>query len=217
ISKLVGPEFAIRWAFDLNEGKGLNINAMDSQIVQHHLMRSMETDKEGKTPLVQSVDAIANSSATDKKQAMNIMINKSLQALVDPEATPYAKERALLNIFGEGNRDFLQFFSPKDNKDPNKDQGTTRIGLFRRLTSPAVTKAIVELRDSSERGQELWNNYMSWRDYSFNALMKTTMNTMAKIPTDDQTLNIKFDDATGKIITEELKSSNPTWDVPASW
>lgn len=217
ISKLVGPEFAIRWAFDLNEGKGLNINTMDSQIVQHHLMRSMETDKEGKTPLVQSVDAIANSSATDKKQAMNIMINKSLQALVDPEATPYAKERALLNMFGEGNKDFLQFFSPKDNKDPNKDQGTTRIGLFRRLTSPAVTKAIVELRDSSERGQELWNNYMSWRDYSFNALMKTTMNTMAKIPTDDQTLNIKFDEATGKIITEELKSSNPTWDVPASW
>lgn len=218
INQLVGPEFATRYAFDLTTDGQLRLSQMDQQIIQYHLKKSVDPKMEGNTPAVQSLDNLANSPRVENKpEAMNIFLKKQEIAITDPQATLYAKERAALNMFGEGNADFLQFFSPKDSADPNKDTGMTRISKFRQFTSPAVTKALAEIRDKSPRGQEIWQNYINWRDYSFNALMKTELDTMAKIPTDDQTLDIQFDPSTGKIIMQERSTDNPTWDRTASW
>lgn len=218
INKLLGPEFATRYAFDMRDGQGLNLSRMDQQILQHHLMKSMDPAKEGKTPAVQTLDNIANSSrVTNKPESMNLFLQKQEMTLTSPDANLYSKERAALNMFGEGNQDFLQFFSPKDNANPNKDMGMSRISKFKQFTSPQITKALAELRDKSPRGQEIWENYINWRDYSFNTLMKTELDTMSRIPTDDQTLNISFDSSTGKVIATEITPDNPTWDRPASW
>jgi hypothetical protein len=200
-----GPDGRARW------------NGMDKELNDYHLKKLQDPNIQN-TPLVNTLDQISNSqNITDRKGLVTNAVDKSILSLTDKGFSPAAKERAALNMFGPGNQDFLQFFDPSDNTDPNKDKGSTRVSIFRKFTSPAVAKAMIEVRDNSPRGQELYNNYVQWRDYSFNTLFKTTMDTLKSIPTDDQTMNIQFDTSTGKIIMQSRgRTEFSVWDQTAS-
>lgn len=168
------------------------------------------------TPVVSAIDKIANADEKliprkEKAVAIKDLVEKNIGVLVHPESSLATKERAAENWFGEGNQDFLKAFNPKNSNDLMKDTGMTRHQMFMSLNSPAVAKTMGELRTSSARGEELYQNYQDWRTYNFYALYKQELDTMKTIPVTDQTMNIQFDAETGKIIPQDRIGSGDAY------
>jgi hypothetical protein len=222
---LGGTAFADRYMMTADANGKMPLERSEQQLQDFRLQQLQEPSLSGNTPVeatLKDIKASTGLSQAQKQQTIDETVDKNLLALTDPEAPADVRGRAAENFFAENNANFLSFFANRDNKNPMKDTGRTQVNYFRKLNSPEVAKNMIKVRDEHPRGQDIYNMYQDWRAYSFSYVMKTELDTLKAIPTQDQTINIQFDEASGKIVSQGRSPINEAfapkyYNKAASW
>jgi hypothetical protein len=199
VSAVHGPEMANN-LYTLGDGKSI-INEMVAglSLVRDKIGKA-SIDATGNKPAISYLYELKNSKAENTAVAAQEFTNKMLTTLADPKATPAVKSNFAKSLFSPENKDFVLFFDESDNVNKDKDTKGTRLGLFRRMTSPAIVKTMEQIRDSGDT--QTWQNYVNWREQSYVTLVKPELDKMKYIPVWDQTMNIQVG-SDGKIIPQD--------------
>lgn len=96
-------------------------------------------------------------------KTVNQYVSDRVHELTDPSVPPQLKANAAKVAFSPENINFLNKFQAADGSQSK---------VFGQLVSPAVTKAMLQLRDSTPEGKQTWDNYSMWAKNNFMGLFK---------------------------------------------
>lgn len=109
------------------------------------------------TTMGEQVSKIKASGLSDAKVYKGLVDN-TISALTDKTITPEAFEQFAKNTFGPANYNVFANFKQSEKLD-----------LFNKLTSPAVTRRMIE---ESKNNPDLWNMYQGWAKSRFTELFR---------------------------------------------
>lgn len=113
--------------------------------------------------------APGGTKASTVKQYVADRVNE----LTNPALSPELRANAAKIAFSPGNIDFLNKFSAKDGSQSK---------IFNQLVSPAVTKSMMVLRDSSPEGKQIWDSYSKWSMNNFMGTFKQAADGVNSTP-----------------------------------
>lgn len=108
-----------------------------------------------------------------KPATIRQFVNDRVSELTDPSVPAALKINAAKIAFSPENVDFLNKFQAKDG---------TQSKLFAQLVSPAVTKSMMTLRDTSPEGKQVWENYSKWALNNFMGTFKQAADGVNSTP-----------------------------------
>lgn len=108
-----------------------------------------------------------------KPATIKQFVNDRVSELTDPSVPAPLKINAAKVAFSPENVDFLNKFQAKDG---------TQSKLFAQLVSPAVTKSMMALRDTSPEGKQVWENYSKWSLNNFMGTFKQAADGVNSTP-----------------------------------
>lgn len=108
-----------------------------------------------------------------KPATIKQFVNDRVSELTDPSVPAALKANAAKVAFSPENVNFLNKFQAKDG---------TQAKLFAQLVSPAVTKSMMTLRDTSPEGKQIWENYSKWALNNFMGTFKQAADGVNSTP-----------------------------------
>lgn len=135
------------------------------------------------TPLGDRIGRVLPGVKGDKLQRAAVTssaIEQSIMSLTHESTVPQAQEAAAMQMFGEGNRNFLLHFS----ENP-KQQRT----VYNQMLAPQVTKTMLKVK---ERRPQLWDRYVDWAKESFTAMQFTNISTVNEGIVEREDTNISW-------------------------
>lgn len=136
----------------------------------------------GTTSWDEQFKQLASTPGGNKASTVRQYVQDRVSELTDPSVPLELKANAAKVAFSRENINFLNKFTANDGSQAK---------IFNQLVSPAVTKSMIALRDSSPQGKQLWTNYTEWSMNNFMGMFKQAADGVNSTP-DRQWISVNW-------------------------